>query len=187
MGGEFISKMLSHGASSFTHTLNRSSRCLVTAIVAATLAVTAAHADPRIDLETAAALPTAAVSPAAGAQNAPDRVCSAAKLQQRGVASWYGRHWRGRKTASGQRYDERLLTAASLSLPLATRARVTNLRNGRSVDVVVNDRGPYIGGRIIDLSERAAAMLGMTRAGLARVAVTALPAPALPARGTPST
>ena len=112
---------------------------------------------------------------ATAAQGNPDVVCSAANLQQQGVASWYGRHWRGRKTASGQRYDERLLTAASLSLPLATPARVINLRNGRSVDVLVNDRGPYVGDRIIDLSARAAAMLGMTRAGLAEVAIIALP------------
>lgn len=104
-----------------------------------------------------------------------DRVCSAAPVQQQGVASWYGRHWRGRKTASGQRYDERLLTAASRSLPLPTRARVTNLQNGRSVDVIVNDRGPYIDGRIIDLSARAAAVLGITRVGLAPVEITALP------------
>ena len=91
------------------------------------------------------------------------------------MASWYGRHWRGRKTASGQRYDERLLTAASRSLPLPTRARVTNLQNGRSVDVIVNDRGPYVGNRIIDLSARAAEVLGITRVGLAHVEITALP------------
>jgi rare lipoprotein A len=108
-------------------------------------------------------------------QGAEDRVCSGAHLQQQGVASWYGRHWRGRKTASGQRYDERLLTAASPSLPLPTRARVTNLQNGRSVDVIVNDRGPYVGDRIIDLSARAAALLGINRLGLAHVTITALP------------
>lgn len=134
------------------------------------LALAGAKADPRIDPETAAALASAAAE-----QAASDLVCSAGNLQQQGVASWYGRHWRGRKTASGQRYDERRLTAASLSLPLATPARVVNLRNGRSVNVLVNDRGPYIGGRIIDLSARAAALLGMTHDGLAEVAVIALP------------
>lgn len=126
--------------------------------------------DAQPDIEMAAAAP-AAPGPTTFS-------CSAANLDQQGVASWYGRHWRGRRTASGRRFDERRLTAASLSLPLATRARVTNLRNGRSVDVLVNDRGPYIGGRIIDLSARAAQLLGMTRTGLAHVAVTALPAPA---------
>jgi rare lipoprotein A len=116
-----------------------------------------------------------AVADATPPQGPEDRVCSAAPVQQQGVASWYGRHWRGRKTASGQRYDERLLTAASRSLPLPTRARVTNLQNGRSVDVIVNDRGPYVGGRIMDLSARAAALLGITRVGVAHVAITALP------------
>ena len=145
-------------------------RRVLPALAISALAVTAAQADPRIDQETE---PTLAIEPAT--QNGEDFACSAANLQQQGVASWYGRHWRGRKTASGQRYDERLLTAASRSLPLVTRARVTNLENGRSVDVVVNDRGPYVDGRIMDLSAKAAAMLGMTRDGLAQVAITALP------------
>jgi rare lipoprotein A len=101
-------------------------------------------------------------------QKEPDGV-----VQQAGLASWYGRHWRGRKTASGMIFDERQLTAASLVLPLATRARVTNLQNGRSVDVLVNDRGPYAGNRVMDLSARAAAMLGITKAGLATVVIKA--------------
>ena len=145
--------------------------------------------DPQIGAEMAArpeptsapSDPSVAGEATASAETAPDPstyTCSAGNLDQHGVASWYGRHWRGRRTASGRRFDDRRLTAASLSLPLATRARVTNLRNGRSVDVLVNDRGPYIGGRIIDLSARAAQLLGMTRTGLAYVAVTALPAPA---------
>ena len=66
------------------------------------------------------------------------------------------------------------MTAASLSLPFAARARVTNLHNGRSVDVVVNDRGPYVDGRVMDLSERAAVQLGMTRTGTAPVSIRAL-------------
>jgi len=145
-------------------------RRVLPALTISVLAVTAAQADPRIDQETEPTLASEAAT-----QNGGDFACSAANLQQQGVASWYGRHWRGRKTASGQRYDERLLTAASRSLPLVTRARVTNLENGRSVDVVVNDRGPYVDGRIMDLSAKAAAMLGMTRDGLAQVAITALP------------
>ena len=64
-------------------------------------------------------------------------------------------------------------SAASLALPLATRARVTNLQNGRSVDVVVNDRGPYAGNRVMDLSEKAAVALGMTQSGLAQVVIRA--------------
>src|ERR1051326_2868159 len=118
-----------------------------------------AHADPRIDEGTGPAV--ISVKPGT-------------IIEQQGVASWYGRHWRGRKTANGQRFDERLLTAASLSLPFMSRARVTNLQNGRSVDVVVNDRGPYVAGRIMDLSARAALLLGMTQTGVAHVAISAI-------------
>lgn len=91
-----------------------------------------------------------------------------------GEASWYGRRHQGKRTASGERYDERALTAAHPSLPLGSRARVTNLENGRSVVVRVNDRGPFVAGRIIDLSRAAARALGITDAGLARVEVEPL-------------
>src|SRR5438034_5368946 len=123
-----------------------------------------AKADPRIDYSTVPAV----AQQVAALHKAADGI-----VEQQGVASWYGRHWRGRKTASGARFDERLLTAASLALPLATRARVTNLQNGRSVDVVVNDRGPYAGNRVMDLSEKAALALGMTQSGLAQVVIRA--------------
>ena len=121
-----------------------------------------AKADPRIDRDTA----TTRAQQAAALQKGPDGL-----VEQAGVASWYGRHWHGRKTASGMIFDERQLTAASLVLPLASRARVTNLQNGRSVDVLVNDRGPYAGNRVMDLSQRAAALLGMTKAGLTPVVI----------------
>ncbi|HLI20361.1 MAG TPA: septal ring lytic transglycosylase RlpA family protein [Stellaceae bacterium] len=88
-----------------------------------------------------------------------------------GVASWYGKHWQGRKTASGTRFDRRKLTAADRDLPLNTRVRVTNLLNGRSVEVLVNDRGPYVGERVLDLSEAAAKRLGMIKEGLAPVRI----------------
>src|SRR5947199_4186389 len=192
--------MLGHGDSSFARTLGRWGGVLLPALLISGLSLSGAHADPRIDGETGPAMTKAAapqiaeeigpeVTPAAASHGAEesgpavadavgpqaeDRVCSAVPVQQQGVASWYGRHWRGRKTASGQRYDERLLTAASRSLPLPTRARVTNLKNGRSVDVLVNDRGPYVGGRIMDLSAKAAQVLGITRTGLGQVAITAL-------------
>ena len=97
------------------------------------------------------------------------------EYRQVGIASWYGGRHQGRLTASGEVFDENKLTAAHRTLPLVTRARVTNLENGRSVEVRVNDRGPYIGGRVIDLSTRAAEELGMTEQGLARVEITALP------------
>ncbi|HEY3916304.1 MAG TPA: septal ring lytic transglycosylase RlpA family protein [Stellaceae bacterium] len=88
-----------------------------------------------------------------------------------GVASWYGKHWQGRKTASGTRFDISKLTAANRDLPLNTRVRVTNLLNGLSVVVLVNDRGPYVGERVMDLSEAAAKRLGMIKSGLAPVRI----------------
>jgi rare lipoprotein A len=96
-------------------------------------------------------------------------------FDQVGVASWYGSQHQGRLTANGQRFDEHKLTAAHRSLPLDTRVRVTNLENGRHVDVTVNDRGPYIDGRVIDLSTRAARQLGMMKEGLALVRIEVLP------------
>lgn len=95
-------------------------------------------------------------------------------VQQRGIASWYGSHWQGRRTASGTRFNDQALTCAHRWLPFATTARVTNLKNGKSVDVVVNDRGPYHKGRIIDLSARAAKAIGMKEAGVAPVLVQAV-------------
>jgi peptidoglycan lytic transglycosylase len=84
---------------------------------------------------------------------------------QQGMASWYGPGFQGRKTASGERFDQHDLTAAHKKLPLGTRAMVTNLANGRMVEVEINDRGPYVGGRILDLSKAAADQLGMKHAG----------------------
>ncbi len=94
--------------------------------------------------------------------------------RQEGRASWYGDAHHGRKTASGDRFDKNALTAAHRTLPLGSRVRVTNLENGRTVEVVVNDRGPFVNGRLIDLSEAAARALGFAEDGLARVRVEAL-------------
>jgi len=91
-----------------------------------------------------------------------------------GVASWYGPSFYGRPTANGEIYDGDKMTAAHKTLPLPVNVRVTNLENGRSVIVRVNDRGPFARGRIIDLSRRAAELLDMTRAGVAKVRVTYL-------------
>jgi rare lipoprotein A len=88
---------------------------------------------------------------------------------QEGVASWYGKKFHGRRTASGERYDMHELTAAHRTLPFGTRVRVTNLDNGRKVVVRINDRGPFIKGRVIDLSYAAARQVGMVNAGVARV------------------
>ena len=86
-----------------------------------------------------------------------------------GIASWYGMHWQGRKTASGKRFNVSKLTAAHRSLPLNTRVRVTNTENGKSVVVLINDRGPYVRGRVIDLSTAAARELGMVKEGIVPV------------------
>jgi rare lipoprotein A (peptidoglycan hydrolase) len=91
-----------------------------------------------------------------------------------GVASFYGGRFHGRLTASGVRFDANGMTAAHRSLPFGTRVRVTHLGTGRTVDVRINDRGPYIGGRIIDLSHGAAGVIGMHQQGVARVRVTVL-------------
>jgi len=91
-----------------------------------------------------------------------------------GFASFYNRSFEGRRTASGERYDRHRLTAAHRTLPFGSRVRVTNLENGASVILEVNDRGPFRKGRVIDVSERAARELGFYRAGTARVRVEEL-------------
>jgi rare lipoprotein A len=93
---------------------------------------------------------------------------------ERGVASWYGTKFNGRATSSGERYDICAFTAAHRTLPLPSIVRVTNLDNGRSVLVRVNDRGPFHSGRLIDLSYAAAVRLGVDRTGTARVEVRAV-------------
>jgi rare lipoprotein A len=87
----------------------------------------------------------------------------------RGKASWYGAKFHGRRTSSGERYDMDDLTAAHPTLPLGTRVRVRNVSNGREVVVRINDRGPRIGDRIIDLSRAAASALGFLKSGKAHV------------------
>lgn len=93
---------------------------------------------------------------------------------QRGLASWYGKKFHGRKTSSGEVYNMYAMTAAHKSLPLPTFVRVQNLSNGRSIVVKVNDRGPFVGDRIIDLSYAAAEKLGVIGPGTARVEVSAV-------------
>jgi len=91
-----------------------------------------------------------------------------------GAASWYGPGFNGKKTASGEIFDETKLTAAHKTIPLGRRARVTHLGNGKSVEVLINDRGPYVEGRMIDLSHAAAKVLGMIDDGIAKVQVELL-------------
>jgi len=97
---------------------------------------------------------------------------------QIGLASFYGRAFTGKRTASGDRYDPDEMTAAHRTLPLGSIAKVTNTDTGWSIQVEVNDRGPYAHGRILDLSRKAAASLGILDAGVARVKVEAVLAPA---------
>jgi peptidoglycan lytic transglycosylase len=99
---------------------------------------------------------------------------SAAGYDERGVASWYGPTFHGGRTATGETYDMNSMTGAHPTLPLPTWVRVTNLQNGRSVVVRLNDRGPFSNNRIIDLSRAAAEQLDMIRAGTAMVEVQSL-------------
>jgi rare lipoprotein A len=98
-------------------------------------------------------------------------------VEQVGEASFYGHGFHGKKTATGEKFDQNDLTAAHPTLPLGTTATVTNLETGNSVDVKINDRGPYVKGRDIDLSKRAAKELGMTKDGVAPVKIEAEVAP----------
>ncbi len=91
-----------------------------------------------------------------------------------GKASWYGPGFHGRLTANGERYNQNAMTAAHKYLKFGTRVKVTNLHNGRSVVVRINDRGPFVKGRVIDLSAAAARTLNMMHSGVAPVTVTVL-------------
>jgi rare lipoprotein A len=110
------------------------------------------------DVQPAPSQPTAKKSPAAPA-----------KLPQTGEASWYGAQHQGKQTASGTIYDHAGLTAAHPSLPFGSKIKVTNLANGKSVEVEITDRGPFAGNRIIDLSQAAAKALEMKESGTATV------------------
>ena len=91
-----------------------------------------------------------------------------------GIASWYSKQHHGNKTSSGRRFDSNELTAASPDLPFGTRVHVTFLRTGKSVDVLINDRGPFIKYRILDLSEAAADAIGLKQFGIGRVKLEVL-------------
>ena len=95
-------------------------------------------------------------------------------FKQRGLASWYGKRYHGRKTSSGETYDMYAMSAAHPTLPIPSYARVTNVANGRSVVVRINDRGPFKSERVIDVSYVAAHKLGFIQAGQARVEVEAI-------------
>jgi len=96
------------------------------------------------------------------------------KFHQRGKASWYGPGFAGRKTANGERFNPGAMTAAHKTLPFGTTVEVTNLQNGKRTVVRINDRGPYAGGRIIDLSKAAAKKIGLIQSGVAKVEIRAV-------------
>jgi rare lipoprotein A (peptidoglycan hydrolase) len=97
--------------------------------------------------------------------------------RERGIASWYGRPFHGRRTSSGETYDMNEMTAAHTTLPLPTWVEVTNLSNGKRIVVKVNDRGPFVADRVIDLSYAAASALDIVSRGTARVEIRAVAAP----------
>jgi len=115
----------------------------------------------------------AAPAPQAPAPQAKDEAAPAGKPEttQVGTASWYGPGFHGRETASGETFDQHALTAAHRTLPLGTEAKVTNLATGQSVQVTINDRGPYVQGRQLDLSQAATKQIGLTKQGLAQVKI----------------
>lgn len=96
---------------------------------------------------------------------------------QYGKASWYGGKFHGRRTANGERFNKHSFTAAHKRLPFGTIIRVTNLRNGKDVYVRINDRGPYVLGRIVDISRAAAEAIGFKKRGVARVRVEVISLP----------
>ncbi|MGO2121274.1 MULTISPECIES: septal ring lytic transglycosylase RlpA family protein [unclassified Psychrobacter] len=102
---------------------------------------------------------------------------SVSKFKQTGLASWYGRKFHGRKTASGETFDMNALTAAHRSLPLNCYVKVTNNTNGKTVVVKVNDRGPFHANRVLDLSYAAAKQLGITNKGVGNVSIERVAGP----------
>lgn len=102
------------------------------------------------------------------------RIQSVSKFKQRGIASWYGKYWHGRLTANGEKYDMNARTAAHKTLPLGSMVHVRNLDNGKTATVRINDRGPFVRGRIIDMSYWGAKKLGIVDSGTATVQLTLL-------------
>jgi rare lipoprotein A len=130
-------------------------------------APTVAASEVAAPAELAASQPITPATADASEVAPPPAEVQIAKPYQRGIASWYGPGFHGRKTANGERFDRNAMTAAHRSLPFGTRVRVRLLSQDRAVEVRINDRGPFVPGRIIDLSQAAAQALGI--AGIAQV------------------
>lgn len=125
----------------------------------------------------AASAPTVRAKPTQkkrASQRPPSNHGPAVKKALRGKASWYGPHFDGKQTASGEVFDQEKFTAAHKTLPLGSKAIVTNLQNGNSVEVEINDRGPYVRERVIDVSYAAARELGLIESGVAPVRIELL-------------
>lgn len=99
---------------------------------------------------------------------------SSAAYAQCGGASWYGPGFNGKTAASGETFDQNAMTAAHRSLPFGTKVKVTDQRTGREIEVTINDRGPFVGKRIIDLSKAAATKLGFRNRGVTSVCISQL-------------
>ncbi len=152
----------------------------VNAIALATTpqSVTQSNTDSLVSSDVSKSTDNDAAKPSSQTNNAGvlNRLSSVAsdtvrKFKQTGIASWYGHQFNGRKTANGERFDMNAMTAAHRSLPLPCFIRVTNKENGKSVIVKVNDRGPYAGNRILDLSYGAAKKLGIVHQGMGNVII----------------
>jgi rare lipoprotein A len=156
------------------------SLCVLTFVTADVLLIGAAGLGPKMPVGGPIIAIPLASPPEAAASTEPSADEPAFADNQVGVASWYGDHWQGRVTASGQRFDERKLTAAHRTLPLNSEVRVTNIETGRSVEVTITDRGPYVHGRVIDLSKAAAKKLGIVKQGLVPVEIKMIAPPTLP-------
>jgi rare lipoprotein A (peptidoglycan hydrolase) len=118
-----------------------------------------------------AAEPPAPVAETPALDSVPASGADMLRKGEVGVASFYGKEFKGRKTASGHYFDPEGMTAAHRNLPLGTQVRITNLNNGRSYEALINDRGPFVPGRIIDVSRGLAEKLGFIRSGIAKVKI----------------
>jgi rare lipoprotein A len=106
-------------------------------------------------------------------QNKAELPKGGTEVKQQGKASWYGEDFNGKKTASGETFNQNQLTAASKTLPLGSKAKVTNVETGKSVTVEINDRGPYVGNRVMDLSKAAAKKIDLKEKGVGHVKIVA--------------
>jgi rare lipoprotein A len=141
-------------------------------LLACALAVSCAVHAVALDEDQAVVLSVTEPAVAAEEKKSPSMVPEPLREIGRGIASWYGGHFHGRRTASGERFDKDALTAAHPTLPFGTVVRVRSLVNGKEVDVRINDRGPFTGRRMIDLSQGAAKALGLVEAGTGTKPVT---------------